>query len=239
MLSIKQKLRSKRGASMVMAMVFLMFCTLIGGSVLAAATANASRIEHLTKDQQDYYSQRSATLLMADMLKSEDGKELQIKIVDMIVQKPDVDPVHTITFTSPSVTAAPGSTSVTANFLQKLLFEVVVNNYPQSGATPDHSYFTWITGSPYNYALPSGKIQIIDGLTPEGQAALVANYTIDTANDFDVRIDFGSNSYTVLTMDGSVGRSNPRVVTAGDTTTTTTTTIIRWSLPEIQKKGGA
>jgi len=114
-----------------------------------------------------------------------------------------------------------------------------VNNYPQSGATPDHSYFTWITGSPYNYALPSGKIQIIDGLTPEGQAALVANYTIDTANDFDVRIDFGSNSYTVLTMDGSVGRSNPRVVTAGDTTTTTTTTIIRWSLPEIQKKGGA
>ena len=237
MLSIKQKLRSKRGASMVMAMVFLMFCTLIGSSVLAAATANASRIEHLTKDQQAYYSQRSAAMLMAKMLTAEDGKELQVMITDVILEKKDADPVHTITFTSPSVTVAPGNTTLSANFLQQLLFEVVVSNYPSSGADADYTYFDWIAGDSYAFAPISGTIEIEDGLTPEGQEELTANFSIDIGEDYDVRIDFGADSYTILTMDGSIGRGRPKVVTMGDTTTTTTTTIIRWSMPDIAKGG--
>ena len=62
---IKNKLHSKRGASLMIALVYLIFAVFIGGSVLAAASANGYRIEHLS-DQQDYLNQRSAALLLAE-----------------------------------------------------------------------------------------------------------------------------------------------------------------------------
>ena len=69
MKQIAGKLRSNSGASMVIALVFMMFCLFVGGSVLAAATANGSRVEHLS-DQQDYLDQRSAAMLIADELRA-------------------------------------------------------------------------------------------------------------------------------------------------------------------------
>ena len=126
MLSIKRKLSSKSGASMLLAMVFLMFCLFIGGSVLAAATANGSRVEHLKNDQQDYLSQRSAMLLMSDMLTGTDGKELQVTITDVTMTNTPADgseptTSHTVTFISPTL-----ATGETPSLLQKMLFEIVV-----------------------------------------------------------------------------------------------------------------
>ena len=43
MKQIHNKLHSQSGASLVLAMVFLLFCTLIGGSILASATVNTWR----------------------------------------------------------------------------------------------------------------------------------------------------------------------------------------------------
>ena len=235
MLSIKQKLHEKRGASMVLAMIFLLFCSFIGGSVLAAATANGSRIEYQNQKQQAYYSQQSAMSLMADMLADEDGNGLQLIITETIVEKPSEPPVHTITFTTPSITSLEND-MLPATCLQKLLFETVVNNYPRNGATPDYSYFDWINSTAYSYAPESGVIQINDGLAAE-EELLTAYYSIDINNDYRVKIDFGSDSYTVLTMDCTIGRGHPKVVTVGELSTATTTTIIRWNVPTIQKGG--
>ena len=66
---IKHKLQSKRGASLLIAMVYLVFAVFIGGSVLAAASANGYRIEHLS-DQQDYLDQRSAAMLLAEEMET-------------------------------------------------------------------------------------------------------------------------------------------------------------------------
>ena len=236
MLSIKQKLHEKRGASMVLAMIFLLFCSFIGGSILAAATANGSRIEHQTKDQQAYYSQRSAMFLMADMLTGEDGKGLQLIITERVVANQGEPPIRTITFTSPSITSTEGN-MLPASCLQKLLFETVVENYPRNGATPDFSYFDWISPVAYSFAPESGEIQIEDGLSGVGDELLTAYYSINTTDDYRVTIDFGPGSYTILTMDSTIGRGTPKVVTVGETSTTTTTTIIHWSLPNIQKGG--
>ena len=62
---ISRKLRSKTGASMLIAILFMMFCLFVGGSVLAAASANGYRVAHMS-DQQDFLSQRSASVLIAD-----------------------------------------------------------------------------------------------------------------------------------------------------------------------------
>ena len=58
--NLKRTLRSSRGASMILALVFLMFSVFVGGSVLAVATANSARIQHQTDTQQQFLRQRSA-----------------------------------------------------------------------------------------------------------------------------------------------------------------------------------
>jgi len=81
MSKIMQKLHSRSGASMLLAMVFMMFCTFIGGTVLAAATANGSRVARLTQEQQSYLNQRSALLVIADQLTAGADNGLQLTIV--------------------------------------------------------------------------------------------------------------------------------------------------------------
>ena len=78
---IQQKLRSRAGASMLMAMVFMLFCSFIGGTVLASATANAQRVAQMA-EQQDFLLERSAALLATDQLQLDSGKYLRLTVVD-------------------------------------------------------------------------------------------------------------------------------------------------------------
>ena len=80
MKSIKKKLSSNSGASMLLALVFLMFCMFVGGSVLAAASANGSRAARQKENQQAYLSQRSASLLLADLLKGDENSAMQLTL---------------------------------------------------------------------------------------------------------------------------------------------------------------
>lgn len=83
MRNIKRKLRSRVGASMILALVFLMFCSFVGSSVLVSATANAARLAH-HREQQDFLNQRSAALLLSDELQMEEGQQLRLYIMDSV-----------------------------------------------------------------------------------------------------------------------------------------------------------
>ena len=78
---LSRKLRQKNGSSMLIAMVFMLFCVFVGGSVLTAATANGSRVARLSQ-QQDFLNQRSAALLVADELRDPVGFSLNMMIYD-------------------------------------------------------------------------------------------------------------------------------------------------------------
>ena len=67
-MKIKEKLQSSKGASLIIALVFMLFCAMVGSAVLAAATANGGRVAALKSDQQDYLNQRSAATLLQDEL---------------------------------------------------------------------------------------------------------------------------------------------------------------------------
>ena len=86
---ISRKLRSNSGASMLLAMVFMLFCVMIGGTVLAASSANGYRLNRLS-DSQTYLDQRSAALLMAQELQSPEDTVLRMSITDV---KRTVQPV--------------------------------------------------------------------------------------------------------------------------------------------------
>ena len=243
MLSIKRKLSSKSGASMLLAMVFLMFCLFIGGSVLAAATANGSRVEHLKNDQQNYLSQRSAMLLMADMLTS-NGKPLAITIKE--VTKPvtaedgTTTDATTATFTCANLNSTP-------NALQQMVFECVIKNSTPEGAKANFSALK-IGSSLTGNDAKNGTITITEP-APEGSTGRQLKAKYSFSNDYDLKIVFDftasgapeptESAYLILTMDGSVNRGTPSSVTVNGVTTTTTTTSITWKAPEIQKGGSA
>lgn len=140
-MKILQRLRSNSGASMILAMVFMLVCMFIGGSVLAAASANGYRVAHLS-DQQQYLDERSAALLTAEELRANLGAAgthmLIINDVTYTVQEVTVGnggvitPVGTPT-TSRSITfEAPRNILMTP--FQRLMYETAVWRYIQQNS---------------------------------------------------------------------------------------------------------
>ena len=63
----------------------MLFCVFVGGSVLAAAIANGSRVNQAMDDEQAYLSQRSAALVIAEELRSEDFITIKFHSKDQTV----------------------------------------------------------------------------------------------------------------------------------------------------------
>ena len=135
---IQKKLRSQSGASLLIALMFMLFCLFVGGAVLVAASANGYRVAHLS-DQQDFLSQRSACLLLADEIDGNRGGQHKLTVTDVTevyqpltvlpgggrvedTSRPTVTE-HTLTFGA-GFTAANSMTTV-----QRIMYETAVCRY--------------------------------------------------------------------------------------------------------------
>lgn len=67
---MKHKIHSRRGASMLLGLLFLFFAMSIGAIVLTAATANAGRIARVRTAEQSYLAVQSAAVLLRDDLQT-------------------------------------------------------------------------------------------------------------------------------------------------------------------------
>ncbi len=65
---VRAKLRSSSGASMLIALSFLLLCLTVGAVVLTAASSNAGRMAHAQSSQQAYLTVSSAAGLLRDEL---------------------------------------------------------------------------------------------------------------------------------------------------------------------------
>lgn len=235
MKKLKNKLSSKSGASMLLALVFLMFCMFVGGSVLAAATANGSWAARQKENQQAYLSQRSASLLLADLLKGDENSAMQLTIKDV-----ESSTGRTITFTAHG--KGPRSE------LQFMLYEREIAKYLELLSSKSYSPRYVNFGPDYSYP---GAPAVTGGITlslTSGSTAidtLVAQYDMTypaTGVDKDLFIiDYAvtpeggepQTSYARVSMKRYP--SDPYEVTVNGVTTTTT--IIRWDDPVIEKGG--
>lgn len=66
--SIRGKLRSQRGASILLALLFFLVCAMVGASVLMAAASNAGKSRSSREEQQKYLTLSSAMQLVCDEL---------------------------------------------------------------------------------------------------------------------------------------------------------------------------
>lgn len=149
-MKIKEKLHSSKGASLIIALVFMLFCAMVGSAVLAAATANGGRVAALKSDQQEYLNQRSAATLLQDELQINKPKLTVEKkevvrttytVIDGGVMTPDPNPVttKTIEFKVNGNVTTP---------LQCVLFESAILRYLKTNDMDD--YAVTISGYTFN-----------------------------------------------------------------------------------------
>ena len=68
--ALKEKLNSRRGASILLALLFMLMCILVAASVVMAASSNAGKIKSNKEEQQKYLTLSSAVNFLVDELES-------------------------------------------------------------------------------------------------------------------------------------------------------------------------
>jgi len=248
--NLLRKLRSKRGASMIMAMVFMLFCAFVGGSVLVSATANAYRVAHL-EEQQDFFLERSAALVLADELELERDQWFRLNVAD--AHKSIQEMVweeggrYTPTATPPrlerEITFQLTTNDTDITPLQRLQLETAVWRYLlENGISP--SVPVKLEGFPDGMTSPSQfyfQVNIPDGevvdytvrgsMQISGSSASVElpDYTANFSSGrgigelYDFTVDFGSMSQLKLSMNAQHGVNPPiQVVSRGADPTSST-----------------
>lgn len=71
MKKIREKLHEEDGSSLIIAIVILLICTVLGGIVLSAASANMSRIQRNREEQQAYLTAESVVLTFREQILKE------------------------------------------------------------------------------------------------------------------------------------------------------------------------
>lgn len=71
-----EKLKNRRGASLMAALLLFLVCAVVGSAVLVAGTAATGRMSKIAETDRRYYSVNSAAGLFIDLL---DGKTVTIK----------------------------------------------------------------------------------------------------------------------------------------------------------------
>ena len=223
---VMRKLKSRRGASMLLAMMFMAFCVFVGGSVLSAAAANGSRVAKQAKDQQAYLSQRSAALVIVDELKGHPDDQLQMTVVEKTTETTVKLPGRADSKdkkTSVSFELYPAEyldennikTVVTKTEFQKLLYEAAVDLYMSTGskntyAVPTFKNFNFEQAYTYSFEAPKPALEltVADPIAEgaENKGSLLVN------SDYDLRVDFLDGSKLSVFLNANVGTSEPVVV---------------------------
>ena len=68
--ALRKKWKSSRGASILMALLFLLVCMMVGASVLMSAVSNAGKLKSNREEQQKYLTLSSALTLICDELEN-------------------------------------------------------------------------------------------------------------------------------------------------------------------------
>lgn len=78
----QRKLESKSGAAMLIALIFLLLCSMAGSVVLAASSTSSGRLSNLKKNEQSYYTLSSAAKLLKKEIEGEKYSRYQIFLQD-------------------------------------------------------------------------------------------------------------------------------------------------------------
>lgn len=135
MQSLKEKLHSAKGSSLLIVMVYFLLCLFVGGVVLTAATANGGRLAAMKADHQANYAQRSAAMVVQDELKDKTTS----LVIDKITTTTRVTSTNGATTVSETVTyelkiSGQDGASLLENIIQQAAAKVYLEQVLEEGA---------------------------------------------------------------------------------------------------------
>ncbi len=83
MQAIKNKIRSRRGASLTFALLLFLVCAVVGSVVLVAGTAASGRMSQIAEMDQRYYSVNSAARLLIEMMENKSVRVEKTVMTDL------------------------------------------------------------------------------------------------------------------------------------------------------------
>lgn len=217
---MKKWLKNEKGSAMVLALLFLLFCSMMGSALLTSAWANAGRAAREGQAQSDFLACRSALMLLR--AEFQEMGQPQLTIRDVSVRENKVT-TRTVTYSLQNCGDS---------LLAEYLLNYAVTQYEADTGAPDARKFENFPFQPgtetdgaKDIALKISENREITGLCT-------------VSKDYDVRIRLKSGeTELVLTMEAVRGKSGPVKLTAGGVRTTTKTTVIRWEEGIIEKGG--
>lgn len=255
MQSLKEKLHSAKGSSLLIVMVYFLLCLFVGGVVLTAATANGGRLAAMKADHQANYAQRSAAMVVQDELKDKTTS----LVIEKITTTTRVTSTNGATTVSETVTYAlkisgQDGTSMLQNIIQQAAAKVYLEKVLEEGARSTTPTFdklmhagTPVTAEQGNLYGDTGEIVFKVGEMELTTGKYSCNHVSDEQfGTFVIQFygpDEGGDCQISLVIPASVNTSNMSVgvtTTLKDNTRTdkreqTERTIITWSDPVIRK----
>lgn len=223
---------------MIIAMVFMLLCVFVGGSILTAATANASRAKFQAR-QQDALNERSAATLIAGELKPEGGVQLKLTVYE---------DAGSIRF------SVSGGKHMTG--MQRMVFESAIRSYLLSAESKNVILegFTYDTKNEAGGTVVKPITDLKDFWIPQpaalqgpvtgtfhlagtsGELSL-ADFDMKTScTDYNFTVTFGDTGSLKVTMPAYTGKKE---IPAKDSSVLpTTVTVISWVDPKIEKGNG-
>lgn len=233
--TIREKLKSKSGVSMVIALIFLLLCAMVGTLVLAAASVSAGKLSR----ERQYYRQTLALTSAAKLLSRQvqgmtfTGSYVKTDIVTTTVTEDEGGNPSTKVETKSTVAPA-GSALSNAAFLTALAekLDALCQSKQSEGAVtiPESAAIVFQGNAAQNIPEVTGT------LTLDGDYGI---RVVLTCEDNSMSLVFRAQSSTVT----EAGKPTTEVSDDGKTTirTTLTTdqTIVTWGAPTIAEGGEA
>lgn len=169
---LRSKLNNSQGASIIIALVFMLICLFVGGTVLTAATVNAGRMRK-KENSKRFMDYRSAAILLADELKTSDNQLLRLDIIKEEVKTENITiktngkikSDSSSSTTKPTRFVVPHDLSTIAP-LQRMVIETAVRKYQAvHGGTVSIEY----TKADGTKAIHQEPDFLIPAFTEEGQ----------------------------------------------------------------------
>ena len=234
---MRDKLRSRAGASITFALLLFLVCAVLCSVILTAATAASGRMSGMAETDQRYYAVTSAAELLKNVL---DGKSLKIEKI--------TEGVRTETYDGGSVTA---STVYEDDCVLKLDSVELDESYPSfTSIIEEAGYRYYLNNKADSESSATLTLQPPDGSGELAPLTVTILESVDQAGNISLTVDSGGEKSYKIELEFSASAIGPTSSeTAGSSTTTaasateytivtnvtkTETTTLTWKLTGIK-----
>ena len=207
---IKKKLISERGASIAMALLIFLVCTVVGSAVLVAGTAASGRMSKLAENDQRYYAVNSAVRMLR--------KTMENETITVEKEVGSTDVLFYINDEKKEVT----DTSFFPSFASEAAYLLTCTTDFAGRPPTEFDYGPSITDSGSAGITEALRVKVKEEIDPNGTIYFTVSKG-QTGSEYKIIMTFAPDKKTQSTLEDTADGTQKEIVT----------TILQWKLNDI------